>query len=204
MMQAYLRYVRLMSKEDHLNRVDNLLCVRLSRHLGHIAGVMVSSHDGPVIDLAHIGAPDDCTVYVLPNAKTVRASLEACSETMLSLMHKDILVLNLDGILCNMLHEGLCSYAYVSASTYEEIDRLSIMDACRGDAESAVTPLGYSPVVPRERYALYHHSSEDVLSSLGVEYPLVVYTTLIEHSVDPSTTIYIAITEDVVTAIRLT
>lgn len=142
-----------------------------------------------------------CIIYVLPNAQVLEASLECSNDSIYSLMIKNILVLHLDGILCNMMHEGMCSYTHITASGDDDIDTLAILDQC-GSIADLLTPLGHNPVLLGQEFSTYYYRCTDALRVLGPEYPLAVYMPLILRGVDPQVTIYVAISKGIVHVVR--
>jgi hypothetical protein len=203
LVRKYLLHIRLTTDKDTLMCVDDTIHVQLDISLGHIAELVLVHSSDPVIEFVN-ERKGVCMMYLMPSLPVIDASLKVADESVMSLMHRDILVLHVEGILCNIMHDDLCTYSYVPSSDVEEVDRLNIIDCCTSDVEHLVSPRGFKPIVLVEPFSVYYHNSADVLGVLGVEYPLCIYKPLISLGVDPSSTIYIAISARVAHAIRVT
>lgn len=184
---VYLVSVGLMSAQDTLGKRGRGLGCTLRTSIGHISHLRLIHNEQPIIRFVN-DEEDTCYIYTFPESDITRASLLGSDETVLSLMHRDILVLSVESILCNMMQENLCSYSHVPMSGHEDIDRISVIDACIRES---------GKVLP-----VYHCSSIDPLTSLGVEYVSCVYIPLISEAIDPSSTLYVAISEDLANSIR--
>lgn len=203
-MLEYLSYVRLLSVKDKIEEAEGTIRISKNVPMAHISYVVVVFVVDPI---TKVHSPEDgttCLIYVFPDIVTVRATMGICKEDYVSLIHRDVLVLPWSAICATMSYQGLCSYLYVPISGDKDIDRLSIMDMCNSPDEKHVYPRGCSTTNVGKDYVIYYHTTNDLLSVFGVEYPLVLYKGLLIGSVDPAYTIYIACSQGLVTALRVT
>jgi hypothetical protein len=184
---GYLKHIGLISPQDSIEGSDTLQVCRLRRAMGTILKLRIVYSTEP---FAHFSMPKkgECVIYVFDEPDVLYASVTHTKQSIIELMYKDILLLHVEGVLCEYMYRDLCSYVNITRSGDEDTDRLNVIDTCMRD-------IGTNPPI-------YHCESNDPLISLGVEYVSAVYMPLISHNVTLHNSIYIVLSQEVVSSIK--